>query len=239
MTRSVSSDLAGDPASDPAGSLPGSPARSLTESPPRSLFTDWVTGWVTGWVTVWVTAESPPGSPAGSLAGSPAGSPAGTPAGTPPGSPRPGNWLGQNLGHRLGHWLGHWLGQQLDHRPGHRLGHRPLTGSPADVLARPVLDLFSLLPIIVPYLEDDLVGQNEFDFRDQRPSIDLISLGYFKSKSVLDAEKWKRFWIRRRHSNCRMAKAHFPPRCLGSLGYRYRNRQVTNRTRWCLVGIFL
>ena len=31
------------------------------------------------------------------------------------------------------------------------------------------------------YLEDDLVGQNEFGFRDQRPSIDLRSLGYFEA----------------------------------------------------------
>ena len=44
-------------------------------------------------------------------------------------------------------------------------------------MARSVLDLFDLKF----YIEDDLVGQNEFDFRDQRPSIVLRSLGYFEA----------------------------------------------------------
>ena len=40
-------------------------------------------------------------------------------------------------------------------------------------LERPVLDLFDL----EFNLEYDLVGQNDFHFRDQQPSIDLIRLG--------------------------------------------------------------
>ena len=44
-------------------------------------------------------------------------------------------------------------------------------------MARPVFDLSDL----EFNLEDDLVGQNEFDFRDQRPSIDLRNLGYFEA----------------------------------------------------------
>ena len=41
----------------------------------------------------------------------------------------------------------------------------------------PVLDPFDLE--FIP--EDDLIGQNEFDFRDQRPSFDMIDLGYFEA----------------------------------------------------------
>ena len=46
-------------------------------------------------------------------------------------------------------------------------------GATLNPFARPVLDPFDL--------ENDLVSQNEFDFRDRRPSIDLISLGYFEA----------------------------------------------------------
>ena len=47
---------------------------------------------------------------------------------------------------------------------------------PLNPFAAPVPDLFDL----EFNFEDDLVGQIDFDFRDQRPSIDLISLDYFK-----------------------------------------------------------
>ena len=58
------------------------------------------------------------------------------------------------------------------HPPGRAKVKQPL--NPFGV---PFLDLFDL----EFNLEDDLVGPNEFDFRNQRPSIHLISLGYFEA----------------------------------------------------------